>query len=162
MVLNRHEVRFVVIGGMAAMVRDLPVPATVDIDITPSRDRDNLERLAAALSRSVVRFSLGLHRPGSLTGAGFRPLGLLGSGLGWGGDAQRSLRGSRAGWRRSLWRKRPWSGAGTHRPVYVLVLLIAILADENVLQCPLCRKRVKAGAATCHHCGQGVRIDHAG
>lgn len=48
MVLNRHEVRFVVIGGMAAMVRDLPVPATVDIDITPSRDPENLERLAAA------------------------------------------------------------------------------------------------------------------
>lgn len=47
-VLNRHDVRFIVIGGMAAMVRDLPVPATVDIDITPSRDPDNLERLAAA------------------------------------------------------------------------------------------------------------------
>ena len=47
-ILNRHEVRFVVIGGMAAMVRDLPVPATVDIDITPSRDPGNLERLAAA------------------------------------------------------------------------------------------------------------------
>ncbi|KLR61747.1 hypothetical protein IMCC26207_10664 [Actinobacteria bacterium IMCC26207] len=47
-ILNRHQVRFVVIGGMAAMVRDLPVPATVDIDITPSRDPDNLERLAAA------------------------------------------------------------------------------------------------------------------
>ena len=46
-VTNRHGVRFVVIGGMAAMVRDLPVPATVDIDITPSRDPDNLERLAA-------------------------------------------------------------------------------------------------------------------
>lgn len=47
-VLNQHEVRFVVIGGMAAMVRDLPVPATVDIDITPARDAANLERLAAA------------------------------------------------------------------------------------------------------------------
>jgi len=47
-VLNRHEVRFVVIGGMAAMVRDLPVPATVDLDITPARDTENLERLAAA------------------------------------------------------------------------------------------------------------------
>lgn len=29
-VLNRHQVRFVVIGGMAAMVRDPPVPATVE------------------------------------------------------------------------------------------------------------------------------------
>ncbi len=47
-VLNGHGVRFVVIGGMAAMVRDLPVPATVDIDITPARNAENLERMAAA------------------------------------------------------------------------------------------------------------------
>ncbi len=36
------------IGGMAAMAHDLPVPVTIDIDITPSRDPDNLERLATA------------------------------------------------------------------------------------------------------------------
>ncbi len=47
-VLTSHGVEFVVIGGAAAMVRDLPVPATVDIDITPSRAESNLERLAAA------------------------------------------------------------------------------------------------------------------
>lgn len=47
-VLNRHGVRFVVIGGMAAMARDLPVPATIDIDITPARDTENLERLTGA------------------------------------------------------------------------------------------------------------------
>ena len=29
-------------------LRDLPMPATVDIDVTPARDPDNLERLAAA------------------------------------------------------------------------------------------------------------------
>ncbi len=47
-VLNTHGVEFVVIGGMAAHLNDLPVPATVDIDITPSRQRANLERLAKA------------------------------------------------------------------------------------------------------------------
>jgi len=47
-VLTSHGVEFVVIGGAAAIVRDLPVPATVDIDITPSRVEANLERLAAA------------------------------------------------------------------------------------------------------------------
>lgn len=46
--LNTHCVRFVIIGGVAAQIRDLPVPATVDIDITPARDKRNLERLAAA------------------------------------------------------------------------------------------------------------------
>jgi hypothetical protein len=47
-VLNLHGVRYVVIGGIAAEIHDLPVPATVDIDVTPSRDRTNLERLARA------------------------------------------------------------------------------------------------------------------
>lgn len=30
------------------MIHDLPVPATIDIDVTPSRDTENLECLAAA------------------------------------------------------------------------------------------------------------------
>lgn len=47
-VLNAHGVRYVVIGGVAALVHDLPVPATIDIDVTPARDQDNLERLADA------------------------------------------------------------------------------------------------------------------
>ncbi len=47
-VLNRHAVRFIVIGGVAAQLLDLPVPATIDIDVTPARDRENLERLADA------------------------------------------------------------------------------------------------------------------
>jgi hypothetical protein len=46
--LNAHGVRYVVIGGVAAMVHNLPLPATVDIDVTPSRDKKNLERLAKA------------------------------------------------------------------------------------------------------------------
>lgn len=46
--LNAHNVRYVVIGGVAAIVHDLPLPATVDIDVTPSRDDENLARLADA------------------------------------------------------------------------------------------------------------------
>jgi hypothetical protein len=47
-VLNNHRVRYVVIGGIAAQIHDLPVPATVDIDLTPDRGKQNLERLANA------------------------------------------------------------------------------------------------------------------
>jgi hypothetical protein len=33
-VLNKHGVRYAVIGGIAAEIHELPVPATVDIDVT--------------------------------------------------------------------------------------------------------------------------------
>jgi hypothetical protein len=47
-VLERHGVRYVVIGGLAAELRGSPY-ITRDVDVTPSRDRPNLRRLAAAL-----------------------------------------------------------------------------------------------------------------
>jgi hypothetical protein len=47
-VLERHEVRYVVIGGLAAELRGSPY-ITRDVDVTPSRDRANLGRLASAL-----------------------------------------------------------------------------------------------------------------
>jgi len=47
-VLARLRVQFVIIGGISAMIHDLPLPATVDIDVTPSRDAENLEQLAVA------------------------------------------------------------------------------------------------------------------
>ena len=40
--------RFGVIGGIAAQLHDLAVPATIDIDVTPARDNKNLQRLAKA------------------------------------------------------------------------------------------------------------------
>lgn len=43
--LNARDVRYVVIGGVAALVHDLPLPATVDLDVTPARDAENLSRL---------------------------------------------------------------------------------------------------------------------
>ncbi|MEO8363980.1 MAG: hypothetical protein ABI570_06335 [Ilumatobacteraceae bacterium] len=44
--LNKYGVRFVLIGGIAAQIHNLPVPATIDVDITPARDEGNLGRLA--------------------------------------------------------------------------------------------------------------------
>ena len=46
--LERHGVRYVVIGGLAATLHGSPV-MTTDADICPARESDNLERLAQAL-----------------------------------------------------------------------------------------------------------------
>lgn len=46
--LQAHGVRFVLIGGLAAKAHGSPT-FTVDLDVCYARDRDNLERLAAAL-----------------------------------------------------------------------------------------------------------------
>ncbi len=46
--LERHRVRYVVIGGIAAIAHGNK-RATFDLDITPDLDRRNLQRLASAL-----------------------------------------------------------------------------------------------------------------
>jgi hypothetical protein len=46
--LERHGVRYVIIGGLAATLHGFP-GVTMDADICPARDQDNLERLARAL-----------------------------------------------------------------------------------------------------------------
>ena len=48
-VLNRHQVRYVVIGGMAAVLHG-SLLATSDIDVTPDDHGENRARLAAALA----------------------------------------------------------------------------------------------------------------
>jgi hypothetical protein len=48
--LNRHHVRYVVIGAFAAIAQHAPIPATRDIDITPDNETDNLSRLSQALT----------------------------------------------------------------------------------------------------------------
>lgn len=52
--LQRHRVKYVLVGGMAATVHGSVLP-TEDVDITPARDRRNLERLAAALRELNAR-----------------------------------------------------------------------------------------------------------
>lgn len=48
--LNRHRVRYIVIGAFAAIAQQAPIPATRDIDITPDSSPENLERLSQALT----------------------------------------------------------------------------------------------------------------
>jgi hypothetical protein len=47
--LRRHRVRFVVVGGVAAVIEGAPV-ATFDLDIVPDRRPQNVARLTAALT----------------------------------------------------------------------------------------------------------------
>jgi predicted nucleotidyltransferase len=56
-VLKEHEVRFIVIGAIAAIAQGYPLN-TQDIDITPARDPANLERLAAALDDLGARLRM--------------------------------------------------------------------------------------------------------
>lgn len=53
-VLHRHDVSFVLIGGLAAVARGSPLPTT-DVDVTPDRSAENLDRLAAALRELEAR-----------------------------------------------------------------------------------------------------------
>jgi hypothetical protein len=54
-VLNRHCVRYIVIGAFAAIAQQAPIPATRDIDLTPDLGSDNLARLSAALRELKAR-----------------------------------------------------------------------------------------------------------
>lgn len=52
--LARHQVQFVLIGALAARLQGFP-RFTEDADITPARDPNNLQRLAAALRELDAR-----------------------------------------------------------------------------------------------------------
>ena len=56
--LNRHGVRFVVIGGIAALSQGSPLP-TEDVDVTPEQNDENLDRLASALGDLDARLRTG-------------------------------------------------------------------------------------------------------
>jgi hypothetical protein len=53
--LNRHGVRYVVIGAFAAIAQQAPIAATRDIDFTPDDGPDNLRRLSKALRELDAR-----------------------------------------------------------------------------------------------------------
>ena len=52
--LARHDVQYVLIGAVAARLQGFP-RVTADADITPAKDRQNLDRLAAALRELDAR-----------------------------------------------------------------------------------------------------------
>ena len=56
-ILLEEDVEFVVIGGFAAVVRGSSLP-TRDIDVIPSRDRLNLDRLGKALTRMNAKIRI--------------------------------------------------------------------------------------------------------
>lgn len=47
--LNRRKVKYVVIGGVAALLQGVPLPRTADLDVTPAGDLENKKRLARTL-----------------------------------------------------------------------------------------------------------------
>lgn len=57
-VLERHGVLYVVVGALAAAAHGAPI-VTRDLDITPARDRANVERLASALRDLDARLRTG-------------------------------------------------------------------------------------------------------
>lgn len=59
--LQRHDVQFVVIGGAASQSRGWE-GLTADVDVTPARDPQNLERLATALTEIDARFRVDEER----------------------------------------------------------------------------------------------------
>jgi predicted nucleotidyltransferase len=64
--LARHDVRFVIVGGMSAVLHRVPV-LTEDVDIVHDRSDDNVERLAQALDEldAVYRDDPRRIRPGT-------------------------------------------------------------------------------------------------
>lgn len=53
--LDRHQVSYVVIGGVAAMLQDVPIQETLDVDVVPARNAKNLKALAKALEEMEAR-----------------------------------------------------------------------------------------------------------
>lgn len=66
--LSAHGVEYVVIGGMAAVIHGSPM-ATVEADVVPSTDPDNLARLAEALEDLAAR----IRTPDDPAGVAFDP-----------------------------------------------------------------------------------------
>ena len=64
--LERHGVRYVLIGGLACVLHGSPLP-TLDADICPSKEPDNLDRLAHALKELDAR----IRAPDTTSGVGF-------------------------------------------------------------------------------------------
>ncbi len=53
--LDRHGVRYVLVGGLASEIHGVPLPTTEDLDITPATERENLDRLSDVLRELDAR-----------------------------------------------------------------------------------------------------------
>ncbi len=64
--LNRHGVDYVLVGGAASQLHGANTPRTRDADIVPSKQADNLDRLAMALNEMEARLWVGPEQPEGL------------------------------------------------------------------------------------------------
>lgn len=64
--MNRHGVRYIVIGGTASQLHGAPVERTYDIDLVPDRAARNLDALGAALREMNGRLWVGPEQPSGL------------------------------------------------------------------------------------------------
>lgn len=60
-VLARHQVDFIVVGGVAAVIQGAPVN-TFDLDVVHARTPDNIERLLGALRELDAVYRIDLKR----------------------------------------------------------------------------------------------------
>lgn len=58
-VLAAHEVEYVLIGAMAAMLQGAGLAETADVDIAPAPAEENRTKLAAALREMAARLRIG-------------------------------------------------------------------------------------------------------
>lgn len=63
-ILADHGVEFVIIGGFAAELHGAPIPATQDVDVTPSGSPENLARLSSALDDLGARIRVNAEPEG--------------------------------------------------------------------------------------------------
>ena len=57
--LNRHDVRYVVMGGLGSQLHGAPLPRSKDADVVVERSPENLRRLCAALRELDARLRVG-------------------------------------------------------------------------------------------------------
>jgi hypothetical protein len=81
--LDANNVRFLVIGGFAIELHDVPIPPTRDIDITPAADLRNLRRLVGALESLAAKLRVpggppeGVALPGGMTAEWLRSMAAI-------------------------------------------------------------------------------------
>jgi hypothetical protein len=81
-VLERHGVRYVVIGGAAAEARGWR-GRSLDIDVVPATEESNLDRVAAALNELDARLAVGAGEPDGVTVPGGFDARLLATNTVW-------------------------------------------------------------------------------
>lgn len=57
--MSRHDVRYVVMGGLPSQLHGAPLPRSKDVDVVVQRSPENLRRLCEALRELDARLRVG-------------------------------------------------------------------------------------------------------